>query len=342
MTEPVKQAIQTVLENRDIPEEKMYQAISSIMDGDVDEVNIASLLTGLRMKGESVSEIVGAARAMRDHATRIPTTQTGLLDTCGTGGDSLHTFNISTASSLVIASAGVPIAKHGNRSVSSSSGAADVLEELGVNIEISPESVSECIQKIGIGFCYARLLHSAMKHSAPVRAKLGFRTLVNLLGPLTNPAGAEYQLMGTISISVAEKLANALNQLGLKKGFVVCGAGELDEISLWGETTVFQIEEGKVEKLVWNAETFGLPECDVKKLQVKNAKESAGIIKGIFSGEKGPCRDMVVANSAAGLLLTSKADSVRDAVALVRDILDSGKAAERMNELTQLTQSMKS
>ncbi len=227
------------------------------MRGEADERVLAALLTALRIKGEAVSEIVGAARAMIACATRIPTTRRGLLDTCGTGGDKLHTFNISTAAALVAASSGVPVAKHGNRSVSSSSGSADVLEALGINVRLTPEEVGRCVDDLGIGFCFAPLFHGSMKHAMPVRKVLGFRTLFNLLGPLTNPAGADFQLVGVSTVSAARKVAGALAELGRKRALVVCGAGHLDEVSLWGETTVFRVEGNSLIQEVWTPLFFG-------------------------------------------------------------------------------------
>ncbi|MCH7689365.1 MAG: anthranilate phosphoribosyltransferase, partial [Planctomycetes bacterium] len=230
MNHEIRTALDLILEGRDLSAEEMQAAMAVIMDGRAGEAQTAALLTALRIKGEAVAEIVGAARAMLERVTTIPTTRQGLLDTCGTGGDGLHTFNISTATAFVAAAVGVPVAKHGNRRVSSSSGSADVLEALGVNIELPPEQVGRCIDELGIGFCFARLLHTAMRHVAPVRQELGFRTIFNLLGPLTNPAGAEHQLLGANTLDAAEKLAFSSAELNRKKVIVVCGAGELDEV----------------------------------------------------------------------------------------------------------------
>ncbi|MCH7987942.1 MAG: anthranilate phosphoribosyltransferase [Planctomycetes bacterium] len=274
MNHEIRTALDLILDGRDLSAEEMQAAMAVIMDGRAGEAETAALLTALRIKGEAVAEIVGAARAMQERATTIPTARQALLDTCGTGGDGLQTFNISTATAFVAAAAGVPVAKHGNRSVSSSSGSADVLEALGVNIELPPEQVGRCIDELGIGFCFARLLHTAMKHVAPVRQELGFRTIFNLLGPLTNPAGAEYQLLGANTPEAAEKLAFASAELNRKKVIVVCGAGELDEVCLWGETILFTVSNGAVDSQSCKVADFGLSECRVEDLQVSSAGES--------------------------------------------------------------------
>jgi anthranilate phosphoribosyltransferase len=240
MLEVIEQALNRLCDRQDLDAELMRAVVSAFMRGEAREVEVAAVLTALRVKGESIDEIVGAARAMVEHATPIVTQRTGVIDTCGTGGDQLHTFNISTTTAFVVAAAGVPVAKHGNRSVSSSSGAADVLEALGVNIQLGADGVGRCVREIGLGFCFATLLHGAMKHVGPIRKQLKFRTIFNLLGPLTNPARAEYQLLGTGRIENAEKLAYALAQLDRKRACVVCGAGHLDEVSLWGTTTAYE------------------------------------------------------------------------------------------------------
>ncbi len=337
MSDPVFQAIEQLLANRNLPAEVMHAAISEIMEGAASDVAIAALLTALRMKGEVESELIGAARAMRERAAKIPTARTGLLDTCGTGGDSLHTFNISTAAALVAAACGVPVAKHGNRGATSKSGSADVLEALGVRLDLTPERVAKCIEEVGIGFCFAPLLHAAMKYVAPVRKQLGFRTIFNNLGPLTNPAGAEFQLVGASSDATAAKLAAALAELGTKHAVVVCGAGELDEVSLWGETAAFEVKDGNVSRIGWSAEVFGLPECRVEQLQVASPAESALVIQNVLAGQKGPARDMVLANSSAALLAAQKADDPRSGVQLAAETIDSGKAGELLRLLVKWT-----
>lgn len=338
MLEVIEHALHRLCDRQDLSAETMRAVISAIMEGQSSEVEIAALLTALRVKGESVAEIAGAALAMVDHATPIETQRTGLLDTCGTGGDQLHTFNISTTTAFVVAATGVPVAKHGNRSVSSTSGAADVLEALGVNIQLAPDRVGACIREIGLGFCFAPLLHGAMKHVAPIRKQLKFRTIFNLLGPLTNPARAEYQLLGTGRIETAEKLALALTQLNRKRACVVCGAGQLDEVALWGTTTAFEVRGSQVIRHAWTAADFGLPECTPEQLRVSSPAESAAVVRGILAGDPGPTRDIVIANSAAALWVAEKAPDLRSAAKQAADAIDSGAARNVLARLVTMSQ----
>lgn len=340
MQPEVRSAIGEILAGRCVPSAVMADAIGAVMDGRCGELETAALLTALAVRGEEDEELAGAARAMRERATRIPTTRSGLLDTCGTGGDKLHTFNISTATAIVAAAAGVPVAKHGNRSVSSSSGSADVLEALGVNIDLSAEQVGRCIDEVGIGFCFARLLHSAMKHVAPVRAELGFRTLFNLLGPLTNPAGAEFQLIGANRVESAVKIARTVARLGTKRTIVVCGDDELDEVSLWGETTALIVTGTDIERTTWTPEALGVPIGRVEDLQVASADESAAVIRDVLSGGgTGAAADIVVANTAAALLAAGRAETIGDGVAQARKTVSSGQAARKLDELKAWTTS---
>lgn len=339
MLEELKNAVQEALAGRDLSSQAMTAAIGALMDGRADEVEIAALLTALAAKGETSGEIAGAALAMRSRATRVPAQTPGLLDTCGTGGDRLNTFNISTATAFVVAAAGVPVAKHGNRSATSCSGSAEVLQALGVNIDLEPAAVARCVDEIGIGFCYARLLHQAMKHVAPVRAKLGFRTIFNLLGPLTNPAGAEYQLIGTTSNATAHKLAHALAQLGTKRSFIVCGNNQLDEVALWGTTDVHDVRDGMVHHQQWTAADFHLAECEVTDLVVSSPEESATVIRGILSGERGPAFDMVTCNAAAALLCVGRESSPAAAAERAAHLLLSGAARDTLDCLVSWTNS---
>jgi anthranilate phosphoribosyltransferase len=334
----LEHALNRLVAGNDLESGEAHAAFSAIMDGQTSEVETAALLTGLRVKGESVGEIVGAARAMHQRATPIHTQQSGLLDTCGTGGDQLHTFNISTAAAFVAAACGVPVAKHGNRGVSSTSGSADCLEQLGVNINLSPPQVTRCLDELKIGFCFAPLLHAAMKHAAPVRKQLQFRTIFNLLGPLTNPAGAEFQLVGTGRKETAHRLARALAELGRSHAYVVCGADQLDEVSLWGTTTAFEVIGAHVLEHHWTAKTFGLPECRLDELQVQSPAESAAVIRDIFAGKPGAPRDIVLANSAAALLAARKAEEPRHAVQQAAEAIESGKARDVVQRLAELTQ----
>ncbi|MDA1162778.1 MAG: anthranilate phosphoribosyltransferase [Planctomycetota bacterium] len=341
MNESIRQALSQILDGETIPRAATEAAFAAIMDGECGEIDIAALLTALSVRGEEVEEIAGAAAVMRQRATRIECQSQGLLDTCGTGGDRLHTFNISTATAFVAAAAGVPVAKHGNRSVSSSSGSADVLESLGINLQLTPEQVGRCIDEVGIGFCFAPLLHSAMKNVVPVRKALGFRTIFNLLGPLTNPAGAQFQLLGANRKHFAGKLATALFQLGCDRAIVVCGNDELDEVSLWGQTTVFDVSRDGVDERSWVARDFGLPECHVDDLRVDGAAESAARIRQIFEGMPGASRDIVVANAAAALIAAGKAIEPAAAAGLAAEAISSGRAKNILERLAITTNDLK-
>jgi anthranilate phosphoribosyltransferase len=337
MQSAVRNALDHTLRQQTVPTEIMQAAIGAIMDGECNESETAALLTALAVKGEQVEEIVGAARAMRQHATRVAPHARGLLDTCGTGGDALHTFNISTAVAFVVAACGVPVAKHGNRSVSSSSGSADVLEELGVNLDLTPEQVAQCIDEVGIGFCYARALHGAMKHVAPVRAALGFRTVFNLLGPLTNPAGAPRQLIGTNRNRSAKLLAEAVARLGTERTIVVCGNDELDEVALWGETLFYVVQSDGITSGTWTAADFDLPECAVDELKVTSPEESAERIREVFSGEKGPSSDMILANTAVALFASGQTETVPEGILMARDAIESRGVADVVRRLAEWT-----
>lgn len=336
----LREIVVPVLDGRDVTATAMERAVTAIMDGRCDPAEIASFLTALRCRPETVPMLVGAARAMRAKAEPIPCTRTGLLDTCGTGGDALHTFNISTATAFVAAAAGVPVAKHGNRSASSKSGSADVLEALGVSLALTPQQVGECIDDLGIGFCFAQRLHGAMKHAAPIRQKLGFRTIFNLLGPLTNPAKAAYQLVGASRTAMAELLAGALAELGVQRALVVCGNNELDEVALWGETAVFDVQGGTVSRHTWTPAELGLPVVEVATLRVDGPQASAAVIRNVLTGTPGPARDMVLANAAAALFAAEKVTTPRDGVALARQVIESGAVAELLDRFVAKTQSL--
>ena len=310
------------------------------MDGACDAADMAAWLTAMACKGPTAIELVGAAQAMRDRAARIATRRRPLLDTCGTGGDQLHTFNISTATAIVAAACGVNVAKHGNRSVSSSSGSADVLEALDVNIQLTPDQAAACLDEIGITFCFAPLVHGAMKHAAPVRKSLGIPTIFNLLGPLTNPAGAEYQLLGASSNERARLLASALSVLKCRKALVVCGNNELDEVCLWGPTTVYEVQNGQTARLSWTCDDFGLPACGVEPLRVKSSAESAAMIQSVLDGADSPAANIVIANTAAALLASEKESTLTDAVNTVRMTLTDGIAASKLNDLREWTRAV--
>ncbi len=338
MNTSLQPLLDKLLAREDCPVSDAQRAFAAVLDGECSPVEMAALLTALRVKGESVEEIAGAAQAMLDRVTIVPTNRVGLLDTCGTGGDGLHTFNISTATAIVAAAAGIPVAKHGNRSVSSTSGSADVLEALGVNVQLTPEQVGQCIEEIGIGFCFAPLLHGAMKHVMPVRRELVFRTIFNLLGPLTNPANADFQLLGAGDRRTAGRLASALALLERASGLVVCGADQIDEVSLWGETAVFEVKEGTVREYSWTAESFGLPECSPDELRVQSAQESAQVIQGIADGSvTGPNRNIVVANAAAALVAANNCSDVSSAVEVASAAVDSGRVRQVLDRLVEYT-----
>jgi len=338
MLDPVRHALLTALEGRSLSESEAAAAIGEMMDGQADEVLVASLLTALRAKGESAEELYGAALAMRERAERIPARTPGLLDTCGTGGDGLATFNISTATAIVAAAAGVPVAKHGNRAASSTSGSADVLEALGVNINLSPAQVAICIDEVGIGFCFAPLCHGAMKNVAPIRKRLGFRTIFNLLGPLTNPAGADYQLVGASRIATAEKLANALALFGVKRAVIVCGNDELDEVSLWGTTTAFVVAEGRVSRTAWEAtELTDRGSVSPAELRVSSPAESAERIRSILAGESSAGTEIVAANAAAALFAAGKTLNLAEGLDVARESLSSGAAEQTLARLADLS-----
>lgn len=334
----LQHALDSLIAGEDLDSARAYAVFSAMMDGAASEIEMAALLTALRMKGEGVGEIVGAARAMHERATPIVTRHRGLLDTCGTGGDRLHTFNVSTATAFVVAACGVPVPKHGNRSVSSTSGSADVLEQLGVNINLKPEQVSVCLDELRIGFCFAPLFHSAMRNVAPVRKALRFRTIFNLLGPLTNPARAAFQLIGTGRKEMAHRLARALSELGRDHAFVVCGADQLDEVSLWGTTAAFEVTGTEFVEHRWTAESFGLPECRVEDVQVSSPTESAATLRKVFAGEPGPARDLVTANAAAALLAAVKVGSLREGVELAMAVIGEGKVQDLLQNLVLLSQ----
>ncbi len=340
MHDTLKPALDALLQRHDLSDSVCRDSIGAIMDGHCDPVDIAAFLTAMAVKGPVASELVGAATAMRQRATPIVSVRRPLLDTCGTGGDRLHTFNISTAAALVAASCGIAVAKHGNRSVSSSSGSADVLEALGVNITLSAQAAARCLDDLGIAFCFAPLIHGAMKHAAPVRRQLGIPTIFNLLGPLTNPASAEFQVLGANLTDRAELLATALSRLSIQRAFVVCGNNELDEVSLWGTTAVFDVTPDCVHRKEWTAVDFGLPECNVSSLRVSSAVQSAEVILDILKGVPGPASDMVVANTASALLVIGKVADLKAGVDVATTAIQSGKSYALLQSLIQTTQSL--
>jgi anthranilate phosphoribosyltransferase len=336
------EAIELASSGCDLSADQTSGLIDAMLSGTTGDDQIADLLLALRRKGESVSELVGAARAMRRHMTVIPHHHDRLLDTCGTGGSGSGTFNISTAVAIVAAACGVPVAKHGNRKATSQTGSADVLEQLGVKIESDVVAVAERLDQIGICFCFAPKLHPAMKHVVAVRRKLGVKTLFNLLGPLCNPAAATHQLLGTSTAVAQVKIAAAIGQLGTTRSFVVHADDGQDEVSLTAATNVIEVTgsdaEGKPLPLEartqhWTPEGFGLPAVDPQQLAAANPSESAAIILGILAGQTGPCRDTVLAGTAAALLLVGQVDSLAIGVQQAATAIDSGAAGEKLEQL---------
>ncbi len=321
--------------------DEMTAAIDHIMCGGADENRIAMLLTALHHKGETVEEVAGAAAALRTHMTRIPTRRTRLLDTCGTGGDGSGTFNISTAAALVAAAAGAAVAKHGNRRITSKSGSADVLLELGVNVDASVEIVGLCLDEVGVCFCFAPLLHPAMKHVAPVRRTLGFPTIFNLLGPLANPAEAPFQLVGTGKPHLQDLLAGALRLLGGERAVVVCGEDGLDEVTLYGATRALESHDGQTREFTWRPEDFGFVTASDGReaLAADTPAASAVLIRRVLDGEPGPARDMVILNAAAALWTVSLCDTPLACAKQAADALDSGAARDKLAQWIALSNS---
>ncbi|WP_090003425.1 anthranilate phosphoribosyltransferase [Candidatus Frackibacter sp. WG12] len=333
----MKEFINQLMEGKNLSIKQAAEAMNLIMSGKATKAQIAGFITALRMKGETVEEITGCAQVMRDKATEVKPKEPIVVDTCGTGGDGVGTFNISTTTALVIAGAGVPVAKHGNRSVSSRSGSADVLEALGVNLELSSQEVAKAVDEIGIGFLYAPKFHKAMKHAIGPRKELGIRTVFNILGPLTNPARAKRQVLWVYDPELTSVLARVLGNLGVEKAFVVHGAGGLDEISILGETKVSYLCDGKVEELTIHPNDFGLSVAELEAIKGGTVQDNAEITLEILKGESGPTRDIILLNSAAGLLIADQVDNLEEGVELAAKIIDSGKALEKLEELISYT-----
>jgi len=326
-------AIANVVEQRDLTAADMEAVMRTIMTGQATPAQIGGFLVGLRMKGETVDEIAAAAKVMRELATRVEVDGPHLVDTCGTGGDGASTFNISTASAIVAAAAGARVAKHGNRSVSSSSGSADVLEAAGVKLDLSPAQVAACIDQVGVGFLFAPQHHSAMKHAIGPRKEMRVRTLFNLLGPLTNPAGAPNQVLGVFSIDWVEPLAEVLRQLGSEHVLVVHAEDGLDEISIAAATRVAELSDGEISVYTITPEDFGLQRADLAAIAVDDAAQSLAMIRSVFDGQPGPARDIVRLNAGAAIYAAGLTSSLADGVALAADVIASGKAAQTFQAL---------
>ena len=349
MTSPIiTEAVRALVDRRDLTRIEAAAAMDAIMSGAATNAQIAAFLTALRMKGETVEELIGFAQVMREKVARVPTRAeetaalTGtdremLIDTCGTGGDASGTFNVSTATAFVVAGTGLRVAKHGNRSVSSLCGSADVVETLGISLELPPDKVTRCLEEVGIGFLYAPLLHTAMKHVMPARREMGVRTVFNMLGPLTNPAAANAQIIGVYAAALTEPLARVLAELGTVRAFVVHGADNLDEISNTGESRVSEVREGAVRTYIVRPEDFGMTRASIKDLAGGDREQNAEIIRAVLGGEPGPRRDIVLMNAAAALVAGARARDLKDGVAVAAQSIDSGAARGKLEALITLS-----
>lgn len=329
------QTLNQVISGQHLSFDAMQAVMRQVMAGELTPAQIAGLLIALRIKGETVDEIAAAANVMRELSTKVTIANTAyLIDTCGTGGDGIQTFNVSTVSAFVAAAAGASVAKHGGRSVSSTCGSADVLEALGVNVNQTPEQVANCVNDIGVGFMFAPNHHSAMKHAAPVRRELGVRTLFNLLGPLTNPANAKRQVMGVFDKALTAKLAHVLKQLGSEHVLVVCGADGMDEISFTGDTYVAELKDGKVSEYTLNPKQFSMSLHQLNSIQIQNATESKAMILEVLAGKQpSPARDIVLLNAGAAIYVAGIADSLQAGISKAAEVIDSGLALAKLEAL---------
>ena len=332
----INEAIIKLAAKEDLSYEMAMGAMDEIMGGEATPVQMSAFLTAMSMKGETIEEIMACAAGMRKHCVRL-LNDMDLLEIVGTGGDHSNSFNISTTASVIVSAAGVPVAKHGNRAASSKSGAADCLEALGVKISLTPEQSREILDKINLCFLFAQNYHLSMKYVAPVRKELGIRTIFNILGPLTNPAGASMQLMGVYEEALVEPMAKVLMNLGVKKGMVVYGQDCLDEISLSAPTTVGEFRNGSFRKYVITPEDYGFERCKKEDLQGGTPEENAAITRAILQGEKGPKRNAVVLNAAAGLMIGKDGMDLREAIREIEQVIDSGKAAEQLEKFIKLS-----
>lgn len=337
----IGKTIEKVIGGVDLTEEEMIECMTRIMSGEVTEAEIASFLTALKIKGEAVSEIVGGVKVLREKAEMVEIQNYYKVDTCGTGGDMLGTYNISTAVAILAAAAGVTVVKHGNRSVSSKCGSADVLEALGVQIDLTSKQVEECVKNIGIGFFYAPSFHKSMKYVGKTRKDLGFRTIFNILGPLANPAYANAQVLGVFSPMLLKPMAEVLKELGVERALIVHGMDGLDEISTSGPTQVAQLKNGEIETYTLKPEDLGIPRATIEDIKGGDAIENAQIIRRLFEGETGPKRDILLVNAAAALYVGKKVNSLEDGVKMAEIIIDSGRALNKLNEFVEETNRLK-
>jgi anthranilate phosphoribosyltransferase len=334
----IQQAIQSLIDRRDLGRENAREVMDRIMSGEATPAQIGAFLVAFRCKGETVEEIAGCAEVMREKATRVTTSRTDVVDTCGTGGDGSGSFNISTTVAFVAAGAGLCVAKHGNRAMSSRCGSADVLQALGVNTEASPEIVSRCLDEVGIGFLFAPLLHGAMKHAIGPRRELGTRTVFNVLGPLTNPAGARRQLVGVYAAGLTEVLAGVLRELNTERAFVVHGSDGLDEITVTGPTQVTALRDGAVTTTTVEPRDFGLTIAPGEALKGGTAQENAAILTAVLEGESGPRREVVLLNAAAAIVAGGRADALAEGLERASESIDSGAALQALQQLRRASQ----
>ena len=333
-----QEALARIIDRGEIQHDEMVSLMRQIMRGEVSPVMISAIVIGLRVKRESIGEISAAAEVMRELATRVEIeNRQNLVDTCGTGGDSLHTFNISTAAAFVAAAAGARVAKHGGRSVSSKSGSADVLESLGVNLNQTPQQVAQGISQIGVGFMFAPNYHSAMKYAAPVRRELGVRTLFNILGPLTNPAGAENQVIGVFHAELVGIVARVLQQLGSRHVMVVHGEDGLDEITIAGKTRIGELKNGEVSEYTIRPEDFGMKVSAIETIQVENSEQSRAVLQSVLDNQPGPALDIVLLNAGAAIYVSGVADTLQEGVEVARVAVESGAAKEKLRQLVEIT-----
>ena len=335
----LQSAIRTIVEGHDLSFDAMQEVMTIIMSGDATPAQIAGFLIGLRMKGETIDEIAAAATVMRSFAAHVEVSSSPLIDTCGTGGDGIGTFNISTAAAFVTAAAGGRIAKHGNRAASSKSGSADVLEAAGTKIDLNPQQVASCIDEVGVGFMFAPAHHGATRHAVGPRRELGTRTLFNVLGPLTNPASAERQLMGVFDRAWVKRAAQVLDRLGIEHAMVVYAADGMDEISIGAETFVAEVHDGTINEYTLQPETFGIEKQSIEALAAGDAEQSLAIINRVFAGEPGPARDIVALNAGAAIYVGGLSESLTDGVQTAIARIDSGDAADCFRKFVAYTQS---
>lgn len=335
----IQDAIQAVVEGQNLSADQAAAAMDEIMSGEATPAQFGALVTALRMKGETVDEIAGMARVMREKSVRVEASGI-IVDTCGTGGDSSGSFNISTTAAFVVAGAGEKVAKHGNRSMSGSTGSADVLEALGVKIDLSPESVARCIEEVGFGFMFAQGFHPSMRFAAGPRREIGIRTVFNILGPLTNPANASRQLIGVADPSLAERMALVLGQLGSEKALVVHGSDGMDELTITGPSTVWQLENGEVSSYEFSPAELGFSLSDAGSVRADGPEDSARIARAVLSGEPGPARLVVLLNAAAALVAAGSADTLSAAIHLAARSIDRGEAMDRLEALVELSRTL--